>query len=196
MPYPAPAHKSFSDRTSRYQEITDKIVAELEKGCVPWVQPWAGVSAPLGLPRNAATGRAYSGINILILWCAVAERGFTTQNGLTSARRRISALICAHRECQRSAEAGDGPEAIAISSAPRFSMPTSARISRPTSLVLPQAEPHPRDVRRSVRWRLLDRRRTQTCSRSLHAVKHGCQGGAPSGVRWRSLMVGTWQFPG
>jgi len=40
------------------------------------VQPWAGLSAPLGLPRNAATGRAYSGINILILWCAVAERGF------------------------------------------------------------------------------------------------------------------------
>jgi antirestriction protein ArdC len=66
-----------------YQEITDKIIAELEQGRLPWVQPWAGVSAPLGLPRNAATGRAYSGINILILWCAVAERGFTGQTWLT-----------------------------------------------------------------------------------------------------------------
>ena len=57
MPHPAPAHKSFSDRTSLYQEITDKIIAELEQGRVPWVQPWAGAAAPLGLPKNAATGR-------------------------------------------------------------------------------------------------------------------------------------------
>src|SRR5258705_9888352 len=69
-----------------YQEITDKIVAELEQGRLPWVQPWAGVSAPLGLPRNAATSRPYSGISILILWCAVAERGFTGQKWLTFCR--------------------------------------------------------------------------------------------------------------
>jgi antirestriction protein ArdC len=29
-----------SDRVSLYQEITDKIVAELEAGRAPWVQPW------------------------------------------------------------------------------------------------------------------------------------------------------------
>ena len=50
---------------------------------MPWVQPWGNVRAPLGLPRNAATGRAYSGINILILWCAVAERGFAGENWLS-----------------------------------------------------------------------------------------------------------------
>ena len=32
---------------------------------------------------NTATGRQYSGINILILWSAVAERGFTAQKWLT-----------------------------------------------------------------------------------------------------------------
>jgi N-terminal domain of anti-restriction factor ArdC len=64
---PAPAHKSFSDRTSLYPEITDKIIAELAQGRVPWVQPWGGVNAPLGVPHNAATDRHYSGINILIL---------------------------------------------------------------------------------------------------------------------------------
>ena len=83
MPHPAPAHKSFSDRTTLYQEITDKIVAELEQGRVPWVQPWAGAPVPLGLPKNAATGRPYSGINIMILWLAGTERGFTGQNWLT-----------------------------------------------------------------------------------------------------------------
>jgi antirestriction protein ArdC len=85
MPYPAPAHKSFADRASLYQEITDKIVAELEAGRVPWVQPWGktAATAPLGVPKNAATGRRYSGINIIILWSAVMERGFTGQTWLT-----------------------------------------------------------------------------------------------------------------
>jgi len=31
MTHPAPAYKSFADRTSLYQEITDKIIAELEQ---------------------------------------------------------------------------------------------------------------------------------------------------------------------
>src|ERR1700739_1465117 len=57
MPRPASAHKSFADRNSLYQQITDKIVAELEQGRVPWVQPGAGAPPPLGLPKNAATGR-------------------------------------------------------------------------------------------------------------------------------------------
>ena len=35
MPHPAPAHKSFSDRTSLYQEITDKIIAEFEQDAYP-----------------------------------------------------------------------------------------------------------------------------------------------------------------
>jgi len=83
MPHQAPAHKSFADRNSLYQEITNKIIAQLEQGRVPWVQPWGNVSAPLGLPRNAATRRPYTGVNILILWFAIEERGFRTQNWLT-----------------------------------------------------------------------------------------------------------------
>jgi hypothetical protein len=77
--------KRFADKPTLYQEITDKIIAELEAGCVPWVQPWGSscINATLGLPKNAATGRKYSGINILILWSAVAERGFTGQRWLT-----------------------------------------------------------------------------------------------------------------
>jgi len=80
MPHPAPAHKSFTDRANLYQDITDRIIAELEQGRVPWVQPWAGAAAPLGLPKNAATGRGYTGINVLILWMACTERGFSGQN--------------------------------------------------------------------------------------------------------------------
>jgi antirestriction protein ArdC len=44
-----------------YAETTAKIVAQLEAGTVPWVQPWgyAAATGP-GLPRNALTGRSYS----------------------------------------------------------------------------------------------------------------------------------------
>jgi antirestriction protein ArdC len=73
------------DRTSLYEDITDKIIAELEAGRLPWVQPWgsSGVSAPLAMPKNAATGRSYSGINVLFLWGAVVQHGFPTQSWLT-----------------------------------------------------------------------------------------------------------------
>ena len=79
-----PAH-SASGRTGLYDEITGKIIAELEAGRLPWVQPWgtAAAKASLALPKNAATGRAYSGVNVLILWGAVIEHGFPCQTWLT-----------------------------------------------------------------------------------------------------------------
>jgi antirestriction protein ArdC len=71
-------------RASLYSEITDKIIAELEAGRVPWVQPWGtAANASLAMPRNAATKRRYSGINVLILWGAVIEGGFAGQSWLT-----------------------------------------------------------------------------------------------------------------
>jgi len=73
------------DRTNLYSDITNKIIAELEASRVPWVQPWgtAAAKAPLGLPKNASTDRQYSGINVLLLWGAVIERGFSGQSWLT-----------------------------------------------------------------------------------------------------------------
>src|SRR5712692_3819053 len=80
----ARAH-SGSDRASLYDEITSKIIGELEAGRVPWVQPWgtAAAKAPLAMPKNAATGRFYSGVNVLILWGSVIEHGFPFQGWLT-----------------------------------------------------------------------------------------------------------------
>ncbi len=79
------ARAGGSKRTNLYDEITGKIIAELEAGRFPWVQPWgkAAAKAPLGLPQNASTGRRYSGINILILWGAVVQHGFPGQGWLT-----------------------------------------------------------------------------------------------------------------
>jgi antirestriction protein ArdC len=77
--------RTGSDRTSLYDEITNKIIGELEAGRVPWVHPWgtAAAKAPLAMPKNAATGRCYSGINVLILWGSVIEHGFPVQGWVT-----------------------------------------------------------------------------------------------------------------
>ena len=74
-----------SRRPTIYREVTDRIIGELEQGRVPWVQPWGapGTRTPLGLPRNAATGKTYSGINILLLWGAAIAGGRTAQAWIT-----------------------------------------------------------------------------------------------------------------
>ena len=84
-PTVAPKNKTAAPKASLYEEITARIIADLEAGTFPWAQPW-GVSpgnAALGLPRNAATGKSYSGINVLILWSRLFDRGFTSQSWLT-----------------------------------------------------------------------------------------------------------------
>ena len=63
-------------RASLYDEVTARIITQLEAGCFPWVQPWSAAAAVPGLPRNAITGRTYSGVNILILWGAVIEGAY------------------------------------------------------------------------------------------------------------------------
>jgi antirestriction protein ArdC len=69
---------------SLHDTVTARIIAELEAGRFPWVQPWASSGGtPLGLPQNASTGRTYSGVNILLLWFAAIEQGRPSQRWLT-----------------------------------------------------------------------------------------------------------------
>jgi antirestriction protein ArdC len=74
---------SGASRVSLYEEVTAQIVAEMEKGCVPWIRPWKDSGVALGQPRSAASRKFYSGVNILILWDAVIRRGFASQEWLT-----------------------------------------------------------------------------------------------------------------
>jgi antirestriction protein ArdC len=77
------AARADEPRISLYDEVTAKIIAQLEAGVFPWVQPWSVSAAGIGLPRNAVSGRCYSGINVLILWGAVIEGGYACQDWLT-----------------------------------------------------------------------------------------------------------------
>jgi len=122
--------RAGESRANLYDEITDKIIAELEAGRVPWVQPWgtAAAKAPLAMPKNASTSRPYSGVNVLILWGAVIEHGFTGQSWLTFRQalslgghvrkgERGTTVVYADRfipddEKKRAAESGDEAQAI------------------------------------------------------------------------------------
>jgi antirestriction protein ArdC len=75
--------RTKTDRRSLYAEVTSRVIAELEAGRLPWVQPWDSAACGCTMPHNAGTGRRYSGINVLILWAAVIQGGYSSQRWLT-----------------------------------------------------------------------------------------------------------------
>jgi antirestriction protein ArdC len=66
-----------------YQVVTDSIIEALEVGVKPWVCPWVRNGAASGLPANFTTNTAYSGINIMLLWCSAAKQGFQDTRWMT-----------------------------------------------------------------------------------------------------------------
>ena len=45
-----------------YQEITNRIIAQLERGIIPWQKPWVGTSAAI----KHSNGEAYSFLNQML----------------------------------------------------------------------------------------------------------------------------------
>ncbi|NGM49326.1 DUF1738 domain-containing protein [Caulobacter sp. 602-2] len=131
-PGPAAAvPRSSAPEVNLYEEVTARIIRELEAGRLPWVQPWGRApGAPLSLPRNGVTGRRYSGVNILLLWGAVIENGYPSQGWLTF-KQALAAGGCVRRgergttvfyadrftpkaEQERAARDGDEPGKVAF----------------------------------------------------------------------------------
>lgn len=52
-----------------YEEITNLMIESIESGVPAWMRPWVDGKAVAGVPHNGDSGRPYSGINQLILWC-------------------------------------------------------------------------------------------------------------------------------
>ncbi len=54
-----------------YQTVTDRILASLKAGIIPWEKPW---NSPRwtgnAFPRNFLTGKPYRGINVFLLWAS------------------------------------------------------------------------------------------------------------------------------
>ena len=52
-----------------FQIITDRIVAELEQGVIPWQKPWSGTQGAI----SHTTGKRYSLLNQMLLGCRSGE---------------------------------------------------------------------------------------------------------------------------
>jgi antirestriction protein ArdC len=74
----------MSEKLDVYSRVTNKIVADLERGNLTWLQPWqAGHQAgPVSRPLRAG-GKAYRGVNVLMLWAAAMEQGYSCPLWLT-----------------------------------------------------------------------------------------------------------------
>ncbi|MDE1152216.1 MAG: ArdC-like ssDNA-binding domain-containing protein [Micavibrio sp.] len=67
-----------------YSRVTDRIIADLEKGVRTWLKPWAAANTEgkITLPLRH-NGTPYQGVNILLLWGEAIEKGFNAPIWMT-----------------------------------------------------------------------------------------------------------------
>ncbi|WCJ66132.1 zincin-like metallopeptidase domain-containing protein (plasmid) [Agrobacterium tumefaciens] len=65
-----------------YQRITDAIIEQLEAGTKPWIRPWRGTVRRSPVPQRA-TGEAYRGINVIMLWLSSQLAGYDENTWMT-----------------------------------------------------------------------------------------------------------------
>jgi antirestriction protein ArdC len=70
-------------REDVYSRVTNRIVERLEQGVRPWTKPWSGGDAAgIAVPLRA-NGKAYRGVNVLILWMEAMAHGYTARFWMT-----------------------------------------------------------------------------------------------------------------
>lgn len=77
-------HTGESSRQDIYTRVTERIIADLERGVRTRVQPWSAEHAAGKITRPLRhNGTPYSGINILMLWSSAVSAGFTAPIWMT-----------------------------------------------------------------------------------------------------------------
>ncbi|MCM2294788.1 zincin-like metallopeptidase domain-containing protein [Allorhizobium sp. BGMRC 0089] len=63
-----------------HASVTESIIRQLEAGTSPWVKPWGSPVSSRPLRHN---GVPYTGINVLLLWSAAMEHGYSANHWMT-----------------------------------------------------------------------------------------------------------------
>lgn len=71
-----------TSRFDLYSEITQQIIAMLDKGVVPWRSPILGQSSA-GYPKNLESKKPYRGVNVFLLAFTAFMKGYSSSNWLT-----------------------------------------------------------------------------------------------------------------
>lgn len=71
-------------RTDIYARVTDRIISDLERGVRPWLRPWnaSHTAGGITIPRRH-NGTPYRGINILLLWGEMMDKGYASDTWMT-----------------------------------------------------------------------------------------------------------------
>lgn len=71
-------------RSDIYSRVTDRILADLENGVRPWLQPWnaSRAAGPITRPLRAS-GQTYKGVNVLMLWASAMAQHFASPIWMT-----------------------------------------------------------------------------------------------------------------
>lgn len=79
-----PISKEFNSRSSIYDRITDRILADLEKGVRPWFKPWCAGNSEGRITQPLRHNREpYHGVNVLMLWIEATDKGYTAPIWMT-----------------------------------------------------------------------------------------------------------------
>lgn len=74
----------MKEKPDIYSQITGKIIADLERGSLTWLQLWQAGNAAGEISRPLrVSGKPYRGINIVMLWASAMEKGFSCPIWLT-----------------------------------------------------------------------------------------------------------------
>lgn len=68
----------MASRKDIYESINNRIIAALEKGVVPWHQPWNNTLKGINSPTNIISKKPYNGINHLLLSWEVMDKKYST----------------------------------------------------------------------------------------------------------------------
>ena len=72
-----------NQRGDLYTRVTERVIADLERGVRPWLKPWTSGSPDRITMPCRHNGIAYRGINVLILWAESIDRGYTAPLWMT-----------------------------------------------------------------------------------------------------------------
>lgn len=109
-------------QTEIRSNITQRIVAALKAGKIPWRKPWSEVPDPVRLPTNFSSKRAYSGINVPLLWLTQHEKGYPISywasfqqwkaSGASVKKGEKATQIVFYRQVKKNVEQEDGTNKV------------------------------------------------------------------------------------
>lgn len=74
----------MNSKTDIYTKVTDKILADLEKGVRPWMKPWDATHLAEQIARPVRhNGTPYKGVNVILLWSEADAKGYSCPMWMT-----------------------------------------------------------------------------------------------------------------